>query len=146
LSVPSRWQRRYRDLMDASENDTMVLMSFTSGRWYSFRVRVADDTIEVWIDDERVISVSVRGREVGLRPGEIEHSKPLGFASYRTVGALRNIEYRILPLRSDTAHVGMCRDESPHETGHPLHVGSCGGGCSRPAAAAATGANPLGDL
>jgi len=84
------------DLMDASENDTMVLMSFTSGRWYSFRVRVTDDTIEVWIDDERVIFVSVRGREVGLRPGEIEHSKPLGFASYRTVAALRNIEYRVL--------------------------------------------------
>jgi len=49
--------------------------------------------------------VNVQGREVGLRPGEIENSKPLGFASYRTVGALRNIEYRILPPQSATAGV-----------------------------------------
>jgi len=93
------------DLMDASENDTMVLQPFTSGQWYTFRVRVTDDTIEVWIDDVQVIAVNVQGREVGLRPGEIENSKPLGFASYRTVGALRNIEYRILPPQSATAGV-----------------------------------------
>jgi hypothetical protein len=93
------------DLMDASENDTMVLMPFTSGQWYGFRIRVTDDTIAVWIDDVQVISVNVQGREVGLRPGEIEHSRPLGFASYRTVGALRNIEYRILAPGSAAAGV-----------------------------------------
>jgi len=103
------------DRMDASENDTTVSMPFTSGQWYSFRVRVTDDTIEVWIDDVRVISVSLRGREVGLRPGEIENSKPLGFASYGTVGALRNIEYRMLPLRFDTAHVGMSSNQQEEQ-------------------------------
>lgn len=85
------------DLMDASENETSVLMTFHQNRWYAFRVRVTDDTIEAWIDEEPVVSVNFYGREVGLRPGEIENSKPLGFASYRTVGALRKIEYRLLP-------------------------------------------------
>ncbi len=89
------------DSMDASENETMVLMNFNLGRWYSFRVRVTDTTIEVWIDDQAVISVNYYGREVGLRPGEIENSKPMGFASYRTIGALRKIEYRLLPPNRD---------------------------------------------
>lgn len=89
------------DLMDASENETRVFMTFHQNQWYSFRVRVTDDTIEAWIDEEPVVSVNFYGREVGLRPGEIENSKPLGFASYRTVGALRKIEYRLLPPARD---------------------------------------------
>ncbi len=84
------------DTMDASENDTTTTMSFTSGQWYSIRVRVTDYTIEAWIDEERLVFVNFSGREVGLRPGEIENSKPLGFASYETAAALRNIEYRLL--------------------------------------------------
>lgn len=87
------------DLMDASENETTVLMPFTQGQWYSFRLRVTDDTIEAWINEEQVITVNFSGREVGLRPGEIERSKPLGFASYSTIGALRKIEYRLLSTR-----------------------------------------------
>ncbi len=89
------------DLMDASENETRVFMTFNQGQWYSFRVRVTDYMIEVWVDEEQVISVDYYGREVGLRPGEIENSKPMGFASYRTVGALRNIQYRLLPPDRD---------------------------------------------
>jgi hypothetical protein len=89
------------DLMDASENETRVFMTFNQGQWYSFRVRVTDRRIEAWIDEELVISVDFYGREVGLRPGEIENSKPLGFASYRTVGTLRRIEYRLLPAAGE---------------------------------------------
>jgi hypothetical protein len=85
------------DLMDASENETMFFMTFNQGQWYSFRLRVTDYTIEAWIDEELIVSVNYYGRNVGLRPGEIEYCKPLGFASYRTVGALRKIEYRLLP-------------------------------------------------
>jgi len=82
------------DSMDASENDTSLVMPFTNGRWYAFRVRVTDWSIEAWIDDERVIAVDVRGRRIGLRPGDIEYSVPLGIASYESVAAIRNIEYR----------------------------------------------------
>ena len=85
------------DLMDASENETTTMIPFQQGQWYSFRLRVTDYTIEAWIDEEQVISVDFYGRQVGLRPGEIERSLPLGFSSYSTVGTLRKIEYRLLP-------------------------------------------------
>jgi enamine deaminase RidA (YjgF/YER057c/UK114 family) len=84
------------DTMDASENDTTVTMGFTNGRWYSFRVRVTDGSIEAWIDEERVVAVNIRGRRISLRPGDIEYSAPLGIASYESVAAIRNIEYRVI--------------------------------------------------
>jgi reactive intermediate/imine deaminase len=84
------------DTMDASENDTTVTMGFTNGRWYSFRVRVTDGSIEAWINEERVVAVDIRGRRIGLRLGDIEYSAPLGIASYESVAAIRNIEYRVI--------------------------------------------------
>jgi hypothetical protein len=89
------------DTMDASENDTIVTMGFTNGRWYSFRVRVTDGSIEAWIDEERVVAVGIRGRRIGLRPGDIEYSAPLGIASYESVAAIRNIEYRVIDPTGD---------------------------------------------
>lgn len=85
------------DTMDASENETTVMHLFNRGQWYSLRLRVTDEQIDAWIDDEQVISVNIVGREVSLRPGEIEKSVPLGFASFGTTGTLRKIEYRLLP-------------------------------------------------
>jgi hypothetical protein len=48
-----------------------------------------------------VIAVNIRGRTFGLRPGDIEHSVPLGIASYQSVAAIRNIEYRVIDPASD---------------------------------------------
>jgi hypothetical protein len=89
------------DSMDASENETTVRRIFESGRWYSLRVLVTGDRIQAWIDQERVIDASVGAREIGLRPGEIELSRPFGIASYSTVAKLRRIEYRELVARKD---------------------------------------------
>jgi hypothetical protein len=84
------------DGQDASENDTSLSKKFEKGRWYKLRFRVTDSAIEAWIDEERVIRVDLAGREVGLRFGDIELSKPFGIASYETVAGLRKIEYREL--------------------------------------------------
>ena len=84
------------DDMDASENDTSTRIDFESGRWYALRLRVSEDRIDAWIDEKQVIGVSFVNREVGLRPGEIELSKPFGIASYSTTAKLRKIEYRSL--------------------------------------------------
>jgi hypothetical protein len=81
---------------DASENDTSTARDFVTGRWYAFRVEVTDDRIRCWIDDKDVIDSDIKGRRVGLRPGETELCAPLGFASYATVGGLRKMEYRLL--------------------------------------------------
>jgi len=50
-----------------------------------------------------VVAVNLEGRYVGLRRGEIELSKPLGFATYGTTGALRKMEYRFLDISRKTA-------------------------------------------
>jgi hypothetical protein len=84
------------DNWDASENETRTYFTFEPGKWYLLRLQVREDKILAWIDDEQVVNVSIAGRHVGLRPGEIEKSVPFGFASYRTMGAVRKVEYRPL--------------------------------------------------
>lgn len=82
--------------MDASENETSTYMEFERGKWYTLRLRVADDVIEAWIDSDQIIYVPLAGRTVGLRWGEIDKSTPFGIAAYSTAGGLRKIEYRLL--------------------------------------------------
>ena len=84
------------DSMDASENDTSIHRVFETGRWYALRLRFTVDRIQAWIDAEQVIDAYVGTRDVDLRPGEIELSKPFGIASYSTTAKLRKIEYREL--------------------------------------------------
>ena len=87
------------DGWDASETETRTYYEFKPGEWYKFRLRVLDDRLTAWINEEQVVNVSIAGRTVGMRLGEIELSAPLGFASYNTTGLIKNIEYRELPAR-----------------------------------------------
>ena len=84
------------DGWDASENETRSYFNFENDRWYSLRIQVTPERIQAWIDDQRVVDVKIGGRALSLRRGEIKLSAPVGFASYRTTGAVRNIEYRLL--------------------------------------------------
>ena len=83
------------DGRDASENPTSRLMSFEQGRWYHLRIRVGRQRIEVWIDGERVVTQDIEGRKIGIRP-EVDLSRPMGIASWRTRAALRGIRLRRL--------------------------------------------------
>ena len=84
------------DGWDASDNETRSYYNFETDRWYSFRLQVTPQRIRAWIGDDSVINVSIEGRSIGLRPGDIALSAPFGFASYNTAGALRKIEYRMM--------------------------------------------------
>jgi len=84
------------DGYDASENETTKYLPFEKNRWYAIRLKVAPERIEAWLDNERVINVSIAGRRISLRPGEIESSVPLGVATYQTSAALRNLKLRSL--------------------------------------------------
>jgi hypothetical protein len=84
------------DSYDASENDTTLTMNFKNGRWYGLWLLVTGERIQAWIDKEPVIDISILNRQIDLRPGQIELSKPLGIASFSTVAKLRKIEYRNL--------------------------------------------------
>jgi len=84
------------DRVDASGNETSRAMEFADQRWYRIRVRVTEDRIEAWIDDDRKVDLATKGRVIGLRPGDIQKSLPLGIASYMTRAAVRDIRLRRL--------------------------------------------------
>lgn len=85
------------DGWDASDNETRTYFNFETGKWYRLRLQVTDDRLRAWIDDEPVVNVIITGRSVALRPGPTKLSRPFGFSSYNTTGALRKIELRQIP-------------------------------------------------
>jgi hypothetical protein len=85
------------DGMDASENETTQSYRYAEKKWYRFRVRVTEKMIRCAIDDKEIVAVNHQDRRVGTRI-ETRRNQPLGFATWETSGALRNIEIR--PLTS----------------------------------------------
>lgn len=84
------------DGYDASENETTTYRPFEKGRWYKIRLRVTDDRIDAWIDDEPIVELEdLTDRELSIRY-EVELSVPFGIASWQTTAALRNIQIRKL--------------------------------------------------
>ena len=81
--------------MDASENDTSQSIEFTSGRWYTIRIRVSAEKIEAWLDERQIVDVVRKGKEIDVRI-EMIKSQPIGVASWRTKAALRDIRLRRL--------------------------------------------------
>lgn len=81
---------------DASENETRRSMHFEDNRWYRIRLRVSEQKIEAWIDDERVVDFAHRDRLLSIRV-DVWQSQPFGIATWQTTGALRDIELRMLP-------------------------------------------------
>jgi hypothetical protein len=83
------------DGRDASENQTSRLMNFDSNRWYRVRLQVTETRIEAWIDAQKMIEQGIAGHKISIRP-EVELSRPLGIASWRTKAALRDVRTRRL--------------------------------------------------
>jgi Domain of Unknown Function (DUF1080) len=75
----------------AIENQTTGYHDFEKGKWYKVRVRVTKTKMEVWLDDKEEVSVDYTDKKVGIRI-EVELSKPLGFTTYRTTGAIRAVK------------------------------------------------------
>jgi len=80
---------------DASQNETSQSMEFELGRWYNVRIRVTTAKIEVWLDERQIINQDLKGNRITIRM-EMEPSTPLGIATWKTKGALRDI--RMKPL------------------------------------------------
>jgi hypothetical protein len=83
------------DGKDASENATKKLLGFKLGQWYRIRIRVTQDRIAAWIDDKPVVDAIIKGKKISIR-AECELCKPLGIATWRTTGAVRDIRVRSL--------------------------------------------------
>jgi len=80
---------------DASENETTTYRRFKNKTWYPVRLRVTDDKVEAWLEGKKIVDVKIKGKKLSLRV-EVEPSKPFGFATWQTTGALRNIRIRSL--------------------------------------------------
>jgi hypothetical protein len=90
------------DGIDASENDTSQFVKYEDKRWYKFRIRVTARVIRCWIDDKEIVAVNYQGRNVRTRI-ETRRNQPLGFATWETTGALRNIRIRTLTPKEVSA-------------------------------------------
>ena len=84
------------DDLNASENETMNIEGFEKDVWHKIRVRVTDDKLQAWIDDEQKVDLELEGRKLSLLPGDIELSVPIGIAAYQTRARYRNIVWRNL--------------------------------------------------
>lgn len=82
------------DGQTATDNETRAYFNFENNRWYQFRLKVTNESIQVWIGDERVTRINTKDFEIGLRPGDTKLMTPLGFATFATEGWLRNIRWR----------------------------------------------------
>jgi len=78
---------------DASENETTVYREFKNKKWYRVKLQVCNDRIQVWLDKENIVDQPRKDRMFSIRL-ECELSRPLGFATWRTTGALRKLKLR----------------------------------------------------
>jgi hypothetical protein len=86
------------DYYDAANNQTDTSRHFDNGKWYPIRVRVTPAKIEAWIDsNDKIVDFETADHKIGIRY-EVTPCKPLGIATWRTTGAVRNIKVvRITP-------------------------------------------------
>ncbi len=79
----------------AVENESTRTYEFEQNRWYRLRLRVSKAKIEAWIDGEKVIDMPTRDKEFSVR-FSVESSLPLGIATWRTSGEVRDMRIRRL--------------------------------------------------
>lgn len=79
------------DFKDASENSTRAEQRFANGVWHRVHLEVRPDDIRAWVNDRPVVNVSIKGRNVSLRPGYIDHCLPFGFATWNTEARIRAV-------------------------------------------------------
>ena len=83
------------DYEDAYNNSTARFITFEKDKWYKIRLRATEKRIQTWIDDKEIVDVSTESHQIGIR-WEVDRSTPLGIATWRTGGAIRNVEFRVL--------------------------------------------------
>ena len=95
---------------DASENDTTDYFSFENKKWYKVRVRVDDQFIQCWLDEDQIVKVDHTQERISIRI-EMELSKPLGIATFQTRGAIKNMQ--LVHLKTENAATSKEANPAP---------------------------------
>lgn len=82
------------DGSDASRNETMSVQHYRNGQWYAIRIRAERDYLQVWVDGKTVVAVNTKGRQLGMRSGEIEECQPFGLMTWDTSARFRHLRLR----------------------------------------------------
>jgi len=78
------------DSLSAIENATTGFQEFEQNRWYRIRLRVTDEKVETWVDDDQIVDVEHRKHKLSIW-WEQEPVRPFGIASWYTKSAVRSI-------------------------------------------------------
>ena len=81
----------------ADENETTNWIEFETGKWYRFKLKVRENRLTGFIDDKQIFDADTEGKKLTLRFGDVEFCRPLGFATYNTVGEIKNLKVAKLP-------------------------------------------------
>jgi len=84
------------DQMNASENETATDQTYAKNKWYTIRLRVTPEKIEVWIDTKQVVNLELANRRISVHPA-VDSAGPLGLTNYETTSLFRNIRLKKLP-------------------------------------------------
>lgn len=99
---------------DASENETTIYREFKNKTWYKVKLQVCEDRIQVWLDGKNIIDQPREDRMFSIRL-ECELSKPLGFSTWRTSGALRKLKMRKMTAaeikKAKAEHIEKAKNE-----------------------------------
>jgi|GEM_PF-552547 len=86
------------DNLDASENETTEYEAFKNDVWHKVHLKVGGEkeveSFTLWLDGKEKFEVDVKGRELAMRPGDIEMSAPFGLSTFMSTAFLRNVEIR----------------------------------------------------
>lgn len=87
------------DGSDAAHNSTQINFYFGKGWWWSVRLRVTDDKVEAWVEQEKFVDFTIGDSQLSLR-SEVESSVPFGITTYQTTAAIRDLKLRMLENKS----------------------------------------------
>jgi hypothetical protein len=85
-----------------NNDPTMRKMTFQNGRWYKLRLRVTDEKVEVWIDQDKLTDQPLAGHKITMVDA-FNSLKPFGFLSWGAEAALRNIVLQRLESKAGEA-------------------------------------------
>ncbi|MEM7474026.1 MAG: DUF1080 domain-containing protein [Planctomycetota bacterium] len=102
------------DDFDASENATTTSHDFENGRWYKVKLRVDEEFVRAWIDDEEFFRQERDGHEFSTRI-EVDGSQPLGFCTFMSKVSVRDFKWK---------SIGKAAKEEKEQEGAGLAVPS----------------------